>query len=73
MSFPFGELVTVHHIPGLSPITEYIEGPDWGPPQTQFSTGGYSHDTLDEAIVHLLAEKYGTIEATPYIWKLLTP
>ena len=62
VDFPWGE-ITKTHVIGEHTIIEYVVDPafeDAG--QVNYSIGNHSFDTLDQALVGSLCEKYGDVE-----------
>jgi hypothetical protein len=75
--FPWGTLTKVHCIPGLPPIREYTVGAAFderGKTNFQIEDSEYgtiSYDTFDQALVRLLADKYGAPAMDSIFWKLM--
>lgn len=57
--FPFGKVISVHRISTFE-IIEYKPDPVYGTEQNtvEFSVNGCSYDTLDQALLGALCEKY---------------
>lgn len=70
--FPFGKIVNTHHISTFE-IIEYIVGDGWvDAGKTQFSNNNCTYDTLDEAIMGAICQKYsGDFALFSYVTRLI--
>ena len=73
-NFPWGEVKKIHKIEGLPDIIEYVVAPDfYDAGQTGYHIEGadVSFESFHQALVASLCDKYDSIEAAPYVWRLL--
>ena len=69
--FPWGKVLKTHKIEGLPDIIEYEVSPDYADSgNIEFHVCGCSADTLDEAIVLALSDKYGDLSDASYVWRI---
>lgn len=73
-NFPWGEVKKIHKIEGLPDIIEYVVSKlfcDAGEINYHIEGADVSFDSFDQALVGSLCGKYDSIEAAPYVWRLL--
>ena len=73
-NFPWGEVKKIHKIEGLPDIIEYVVAPDFyeaGETGYHIEGADVSFESLHQAIVASLCDKYDTMECAPYVWRLL--
>ena len=69
--FPWGTVLKTHKIEGLPDIIEYEVAQDFDAAGgIEFHVCGCSADTLDEAIVLALSDKYGDLSDARYVWRI---
>lgn len=71
-TFPWGQITKIHEIGDIR-ITEYVVGEDWeARGKTEFDVNEHSYDTLDQALLGALCNKYDTDSRLfSYVVKLL--
>ena len=73
-NFPWGEVKKIHKIEGLPDIIEYVVAPDFyeaGETGYHIEGADVSFESLHQALMASLCGKYDSIEAAPYVWRLL--
>lgn len=73
-NFPWGEVKKIHKIEGLPDIIEYVVAPafcDAGQTEYHIEGANVSFETFHQALIASLCGKYDSIEAAPYVWRLL--
>lgn len=73
-NFPWGEAKKIHKIEGLPDIIEYVVAPafcDAGQTEYHIEGANVSFETFHQALVANLCGAYDSIEAAPYVWRLL--
>lgn len=71
--YPFGKIVNTYHISTFE-IIEYIVGDGWvDAGKTQFTHNNCTYDTLDEAILGSICEKYSDSDSNlfSYVVRLI--
>ena len=73
-NFPWGEVKKIHKIEGLPDIIEYVVAPDFyetGEINYHIEGADVSFDSFHQALMASLCGKYDSMEAAPYVWRLL--
>ena len=73
-NFPWGEVKKIHKIEGLPDIIEYVVAPafcDAGQTEYHIEGANVSFETFHQALIASMCGKFDSIEAAPYVWRLL--